>query len=395
MTLCTGTQNRSRKVLASGAGEAAACVMRQAAAILLLFTALFPLGAAAQTWDETLASARREGQVFVHGGPGEAQRSALTEGFRKAYPDIKISFTGSAGRDAVPMITRERAGGIYRWDVYIGGGPSVLRGLKPSGAFAPLRPALKSPEVLDDKAWFGGLEAGWMDREKQTTMAFALTINPIVFINWDFVGKESLRSFDDLLNPEFAGKIIYDDPRVPGQGAVTSLAIVLQKGPDYLQRLLSSGNVTFTNNSRQHVEWLARGRYPIGIGTPWDQIEFFRQQGIAKNVGRGLSEQFGKQVGGPGFGTVSMMDRAPNPNAAVVYINWLLSKAGQADWAAKTANNSRRIDIPPHEPDLAPQPGVPLIVDQSEEQFENFDQVLAMAKRVISATPGAVTRERP
>ena len=277
--------------------------------------------------------------------------------------------------------------GIYRWDVYIGGGPSVLRGLKPSGSFAPLRPALRSPEVLDDKAWFGGLEAGWMDREKQTTMAFALTINPIVFVNWDFVAKDSLQTFDDLLKPEFAGKIIFDDPRVPGQGAVTSLAIMLQKGPDFLKHLFSSGHVTFTNNSRQHVEWLARGRYPIGIGTPWDQIEFFRQQGIAKNVRRGVAAPAGLQVGGPGFGTVSMMNRAPNPNAAVIYINWLLSKAGQGDWAAKTANNSRRIDIPSRERDLAPRPGVPLIVDQSEDQLENFDQVLAIAKQAIPASP--------
>lgn len=356
---------------------------RLTAALTLLATVTFPLAARAQSWSEILERAHKEGQVFVHGGPGESQREALTEGFRKAYPGIKISFTGSAGRDAIPVITRERAGGIYKWDVYVGGTPSILRTLKPDGAFAPLRPALMHQDVLDDAKWFGGLDAGWMDVERKTTLAFALTINPIVFVNWDHIEQGSLQTFEDLLKPEFAGKIVWDDPRLPGQGGVTALGVMLHKGPDFLGRLLSTQKIVFTRNSRQHVEWLARGRYPIGIGSPWDQIEFFRRQGLAKNVSRGLAGAFEKQVGGPGFGTVSLMNRAPNPNAAIVYVNWLLSREAQTDWSTKTASNSRRLDVRPSAPDLAPSPSLPLIIDQSEGQIKSFEQALEISKKSI------------
>lgn len=358
-----------------------------AAASLISSFFAFSLGAHAQSWDAILERARKEGAVFVHGGPGEAQREALTEGFRKAYPEIKVSFTGSAGRDAIPVITRERAGGIFKWDVYVGGTPSILRTLKPDGAFAPLRPALMRPDVIDDANWFGGLDAGWMDLERKTTLAFALTINPIVFVNWDYIDKSALQTFDDLLKPEFAGKIVWDDPRLPGQGGVTALGVMLHKGPDFLSKLLSTQQIVFTRNSRQHVEWLSRGRYPIGIGSPWDQIEFFRRQGLAKNVSRGLVGAFEKQVGGPGFGTVSLMDKGPNPNAAIVYVNWLLSREAQIDWSTKTASNSRRLDVKPAAADLAPSPSLPLIIDQSEGQIRSFEEALEISKSSIPNTP--------
>ena len=57
---------------------------------------------------------------------------------------------------------------------------------------------------------------------------------------------------------------------------------------------------------------------------------------------------------------MSLMDHAPHPNAAKVYINWLLSKAGQADWV-KTGHNSRRLDVPHARPELFPLPGIPYI----------------------------------
>ena len=72
----------------------------------------------------------------VHGGPGRIYSEALTEGFRRAYPGIKLNFTGSSGRDAIPKITREREAGLYNWDVYVGGTPSILQSLKPAGACA-------------------------------------------------------------------------------------------------------------------------------------------------------------------------------------------------------------------------------------------------------------------
>jgi hypothetical protein len=144
-------------------------MMRAAAALIAALAIIHttPALAAPTDWDALVAAANGEGQVDVHGGPGKLYEQVLTTGFRRAFPAIKIVFSGSSGRDAIPQITRERAAGVYQWDVYVGGTPSILQVLKPAGAFAPLRPALLLPEVLDDGAWFGGLGRGWMDKEQR------------------------------------------------------------------------------------------------------------------------------------------------------------------------------------------------------------------------------------
>jgi ABC-type Fe3+ transport system substrate-binding protein len=51
------------------------------------------------------------------------------------------------------------------------------------------------------------------------------------------------------------------------------------------------------------------------------------------------------------FGQLALMNRAPHPNAAKVFINWYLSREGQVAFQKAIsmpgdAKNSRRIDIP-------------------------------------------------
>ena len=144
------------------------------AAVSLLFAAV-PSACADTSWDSIVAAARNEGALVIKGAPGSAYAAAFTDGFKIKYPDVKVTYTGLNGFESIPRIQRERAAGIYAWDIYIGGTPSILSTLKPEGAFAPLQPALKLPEVTDDKAWFGGFAAGWQDHEKKYTFAFDFT----------------------------------------------------------------------------------------------------------------------------------------------------------------------------------------------------------------------------
>jgi len=45
-------------------------------------------------------------------------------------------------------------------------------------------------------------------------------------------------------------------------------------------------------------------------------------------------------------GTVSLVNKSPDPNAAKVFINWLLSRDGQLTMQKISATNSLRVDIP-------------------------------------------------
>jgi ABC-type Fe3+ transport system substrate-binding protein len=46
-----------------------------------------------------------------------------------------------------------------------------------------------------------------------------------------------------------------------------------------------------------------------------------------------------------GWGTVVVLNRAPHPNAAKVYLNWLLSRKGQMAWQKFAGAASLRTDI--------------------------------------------------
>lgn len=349
--------------------------------ILLLAVALSPQTVVAQDWQDVVKAARAEGEVDVHGGPGKLYEDVLTEGFRKAYPGIKVVFVGTSGRDIILQIERERAAGLYKWDVYVGGTSSVLQTLKPAGAFAPLRSALILPEVTDDKAWRYGFDAGWIDKEKTFIFSFDYTLSPLAMVNWSVVSHDDLKTIADLTKPQFADKIVWDDPRLPGEGSLTGQSLLKSEGADLLERLFAHQKIVFSTNRRQEADWIVRGRYPIGMAPPVDEIARYQAQGVGKDVAP-FNGDIKALSGDTGFGTVALMDKAPHPNAAKVYINWLLSKAGQVDWA-KTQRNSRRLDVPLGAPDQVPPPGMAYSNLQAEDQIPIRDQFEAIAKRYI------------
>jgi iron(III) transport system substrate-binding protein len=340
---------------------------------------------AARDWSAIVAAADQEGEVDVHGGPGELYAAILTQGFRKSYPQIKLNFSGASGRDAIVQIMREREAGAYHWDVYIGGSAVMLQTLKPAGAFAPLRPALMLPEVLDDKDWYGGLDQAWMDKERTYVLGFEAMVTPSVVVNWDFVSRDDLKTYQDLQKPEFAGKIVWDDPRLPGPGVAAGQRMLINFGADFLKRLYAGQKIAYIANMRQNAEWVVRGKYPIGIATATEQIVPFQEQGLGKTVAE-LDVPLDHPSLSAGFGTVAMMDRAPHPNAAVVYINWLLGKSAQTDWG-RSGHNSRRLDVPHPDPAAFPVAGVTYIEDQSEENIPSREAASDLARKYIPAAP--------
>jgi ABC-type Fe3+ transport system substrate-binding protein len=82
------------------------------------------------------------------------------------------------------------------------------------------------------------------------------------------------------------------------------------------------------------------------------------------------------------------MKDAPHPNAATVYINWLLSPAGQTEWI-KSRRNSRRLDVPPGVPELMPKAGVSYGDVESEEQLPTRELVMSLARKTLAATAQA------
>lgn len=336
----------------------------------------------AETWAEMVAAAKQEGVVDVIGAPGHAYGEAL-KAFTKKYPEIKLNFVGMSGRNALPRLLRERQAKIFTTDVYINGSSTILSEFKPRDMLVPLRPALLDPEVIDDSKWRGGFEAGWLDHEKTYLYAFESLVESPAYVNWDYVSKDELKSVQDLLKPAFAGKIVMDDPREGGAGSNAAVGFLANFGEDFLKALLQQ-KIIYTGNRRQAAEWMVRGRYPINIGGAIDDITVFKEQGLGKNISPLPPALLPTQLVKSGFGSVALLKDAPHPNAGKVYVNWLLSKDGQSQWAG-VPRNSRRNDVPVGIPGLAMEDGVKYLNIQHEDTLKLKDRANDIAKEAIAA----------
>lgn len=333
-------------------------------------------------WDQILAAARKEGEVAVAGPQSGIHREALTTGFKKAYPEIRLNFVGARSAEIAARIRQEREAGLYLWDVFIGGPTTPAQVLKPLGALAPLRSALILPEILGDKYWIDGFEGGWMDTEMKLLYAFGGSSTDAAYVNRDVIPPSGLSSLRQLLDPGLAGKIIMDDPRQDGAGLNTAFVFRMGYGEDFLRKLFTTQKIVFSRDRRQQVEWIVRGKYPIAIAISSEELARLQSEGLGRNIMPVESSDLPKAIG-TGNDALGIMSKAPHPNAAIVYVNYLLSRAGQEQWSKIDGRNSHRTDVAVIDPKEAPKPGVKYIKTQMEKWLPGRLEVRQLAQELI------------
>jgi iron(III) transport system substrate-binding protein len=342
-----------------------------ACAVLLAGSAAHP-AAADETWDAVLAAARREGAVVVSGPPGALQRGAITKGWAKAYPDIRLDYSGGRGSAVISKIVRERTAGLYHWDIILASTNSVVANLIPAHALAPLREALIKPDIADDKTWIAGFEIGFMDKEKKYLYsAMGRGAESIGYVNRACLSQDVFGKTEDMKKPELAGKIVWFDPtRSSGIGSRNAWVVTQYLGEDWLKDLFENHDVTFSRDYRQMTDWLVACVKPVAFGMPYDTIDQMRQAGIGQQVTEMVGPSFSGNVnpGGPGGNeSIGWFNNAPHPNAAKIFVNWFLSQEFQDDHAAIVRDNSRRVDARPGDPPHVMKQGVTYQVWANEE----------------------------
>jgi iron(III) transport system substrate-binding protein len=331
------------------------------------------------SWENVVAAAKSEGRVVVGGHPAQQYRQGLA-GFEKTYPEIKLEFLAIDGRNFGTRILTERRAGQFLWDAYVGSAETMYFVLKPEGALDPLMPALMLPEVIDDKAWLGGFADGWLDREKRSVYGFLGTIHPQVYANRELIAEAELKRVEDLLDSKWRGKMTWHEPREAGGGSATAGYWLTLMGEDFLRKMLKQDIVAVTDR-RQQVEWLVRARYPIGIAVTREFLFGFQDKGVGLNV-KPLAPD--TPAGGSarltpgGGGNIVLINKAPHPNAAKVFVNWLLTRQGQTDYVRATKESSRRTDVTE-----ARKAGVKYINVNKEDLAQNIKQAMAIAKEIL------------
>ncbi|MGH7927753.1 MAG: ABC transporter substrate-binding protein, partial [Candidatus Binatia bacterium] len=296
-------------------------------------------------WQSLLDRAKKEGRVVVYGPPGEQIRNGIVQGFTKIFPDLTVEYVGATGTEHGTKIRSERDAGIYSLDVYLGGVSTISRILLPLKAFDPITDSLVLPEVTDVKNWrderhhFG-------DKGGRFNLIYVSMVSPKLIYNPGQVKREDVDELHELVDPKWKGKIVTHDPTGPGPGANYYrhiwLSLGAQKATEHFKRIRA--HAVIDRDQRRAIESVARGKYAMFLAPSSGVLEQLRPRGLKFEV----LEEF-KDIGGhmtASFGSLGLMNRAPHPNAAVVFINWLLGKEGQLVWSRAVNAVSRRVDVP-------------------------------------------------
>lgn len=336
-----------------------------------------------EKWEKAVLEGKKEGLVRIYGFWSPPARAGLSEAFKAKY-GIDVEFVVGRGSELQPKIQAEQRAGLYLADIIGLGTNSLLVNMKPVGLLGPIEPFLILPEVLDPKAWPSG-RIPFSDKDR---LAIPMTANAQRYnvYNKTLIKEGELTSFTDALNPRYRGKIILSDPSIQGSGNAffSHLAhnvLDLQQAKDFLRRLLTEQEAAVTRDYRGQVDAVARGKYAIGLGTQGSAVAEFVEVGAPIGIVPVKEIEISHEAGVMGVARV-----LPHPNAATVFINWLLTREGQTLFSRTSRQPVIRSDVSAEgiNPLFVIQP-----TDKTSPDTEDYiifkGQMVTVAKEIVDA----------
>jgi iron(III) transport system substrate-binding protein len=282
-------------------------------------------------WAKAVGGAKKEGKLglFLY---QRGNIESVAGAFEKQFPEIQVTVASVPAAETGPRVMAERRAGKFLWDVCICGPTTPFAVLYAAKALDSVKSALLLPEVLDESKWWGG-KHHYMDPDGQHIFVFLGSVEmPNVYYNTKLVDPKEFHSYWNLVDAKWRGKILARDPRQPGRQRVGARILyhIPELGPAFLTQLFTEMGVTFSRDDRQAMDWLAVGKFPLCLFC--GDIETVRPQSLPVEELNTYKWKDSPTINSGSNGTVTLLNNAPHPNAAKVFINWLLSREGQASF---------------------------------------------------------------
>ena len=172
----------------------------------------------ADDWAAVVEAARREGVVQCACPPRPDYARLIKDKFERANPGIRLEPSPATLPDIWARVEKEQAAGQFLWDVYMFGPTVEMFALKDQGRLRVLPRLYGRARHRDGVRVGGGWDAAFLDREKRYVFAFWRNVTSDLSINRDLLPSGQVNTFDDLLDPAYRGKLVWQDPRSGGIG---------------------------------------------------------------------------------------------------------------------------------------------------------------------------------
>ncbi len=329
-------------------------------------------------WEDTLAAAKKEKRVVVLITGGKELGLAWSKAFKDKF-GIDVEMVAGTGNEVSQKVLAERKAGLYLADVYAGGTTTSLTSLKPAGALEPLDNILVLPEVLDSGTWMRK-KVEWADKD-HTVFVFSIYARNPIAINTTLVQKGEVRSLYDLLEPKWKGRISMNDPTIQGGGFSLFQVYVKHTGIEYWHKLAKQ-DILLSRDRRQIMDWLAKGKAAVTVAPNNESFNQLKEAGAPLEF---LTPEEGTYLS-TGNGSASMFNKAAHPNAARLFLNWMLTSEGQTLFSRSMGVPSARVDVPVNHlpPDMLWKADEKYIAeDFSEDAMEDKTASMKLALEVF------------
>jgi len=301
--------------------------------------------ASRQEWNRTIKGAEKEGQLVLYANEGI---EGSVEDFQKRFPRVKVVLVSGRSGQLVTRLMAERRAGKFIADVAkLGtGSASSLYRAQPF-PLQPVEGQLFLSEVTDKSKWWQGRHQ-YADPEGKYILSPCVSVHiDLASYNTELVNPAELGSYWDLLNPKWKGRIGSMDPRAAGgREGGRLLYYHPELGSRFLRRLLAETDLILSKDPRQGVDWLSNGKLAFLLLTSPREVLRAKEQKLPVDVldPRRLKEAPVVETAASSF---MLMDKPANPNAARLFLNWLMSRDGQISFQKSQGScDSARLDIP-------------------------------------------------
>jgi iron(III) transport system substrate-binding protein len=284
---------------------------RRAIGLLAAGTALGRSAWAQDDWAKVADAAKKEGKLVIYTASiGSPSLKTVIKAFEQKH-GVSVELLEARASEVRERVRVEQAAGRFLGDVHHNGSTTTWL-MTRDGNFQPHGPLPNIKNIVPP------YEADDI-RIPGEVISYALMINR----NLVKPGDEP-KSWKDILDPRWTGKILSDDYRALGGGAVFFVVMYDTFGKEFLEKLATQKPV-FSRDIQNSERRVARGEYPLYL--PFGLQDY--------NTLKGLPVKPIVPVEGRPYVRfdLAMLKEAPHPNAARLFMNFYLEPEQQIVYA--------------------------------------------------------------